>query len=334
MEENAQVSGFYSIETVRYQGFNEQLLSELERIVYAFYQKPKVQALMNFYDDLHNHIFNSPSAHNLDIAQFAPELIQQLYKTFRERGFHGSVYDMLMAIAKFIDIGSLNDIKLGTSRVKAVNAIGWKYIFQKHATNKKAHPPRFEVFQPDASFNVYPSWGFNHLFKEQFDIFTEEGYTLPAWNLREGTQTFEFSYSLLQEWETFHLFSLSNPNGDVTCSLQKMNTKTSLGNILVEWKNADKYTTLFSIPLPIEPIGVNRVVLAYNNSILIYRDIHTINQFVFTSDIPNPLTSKNLSPIALMLGAPLQQKAAPIAMRDIAYYHTKATEQEQVFFLN
>ena len=130
------------------------------------------------------------------------------------------------------------------------------------------------------------------------------------------------------------MFSLSNPNGDVTCSLQKMNTKTSLGNILVEWKNADKYTTLFSIPLPIEPIGVNRVVLAYNNSILIYRDIHTINQFVFTSDIPNPLTSKNLSPIALMLGAPLQQKAAPIAMRDIAYYHTKATEQEQVFFLN
>lgn len=330
MEENAKVSGFHSIDVIRYDGFTERMLSDLEVIITNFYNLPKVQAMIQFYDDLSNHLFNSPGAHDIDITPWSPELIQQLYRTYRSSGFVGTKQDMLSSIAKFIEIGSMEDYIAGFSDKKAVNVLGWQYLFKKHSADKHAHKSIFEIIQPNAVLNREPGFYFSHLFGDQFQIFqTDGGYTITSWNQNSGTLYFDFLYDFTEnsdtEAVTETLFTLAfvGFNLVVTYSYDAVNKAKLHFSIHKTTLVTPEIQDLYILKLPFDTKGYDRVVWSYDKNTIQIRDL------LSSVSIPNPIKS---SPFSLNLGIPLDNKGT--ALREISYYRIQSTEDEQLFFLN
>lgn len=188
------MQSFYKYDTTRHIGFNEELLSNLERILLSFRNSPLVSGLCKFYDNLNEHLA-STNPHQLDISEFDPDILGQMYDLYQSLGYTGTVEDMLKSLIKSIPaIADPKTIGSSAARHEAVNVEGWKKLLDIHNRSRSAHKILFDLYYlNEKMFYTDPSWEFCYMFKELYDSYIKDGYTLTSWNPQEGTLFFEFT---------------------------------------------------------------------------------------------------------------------------------------------
>ena len=178
---------FSTYDRIHDHGWSEALISNLERILHAMRESPPVYNMISFYDELNTHLA-ATNPHDFRITQYSEEIIDQLYGIYRRLGYDGSIADMLERILKNITIADVDTILNSATRYEAVNVIGWKLLTDTHKANAHAHHKLFHVFRlDDQMFYPESSWSFSSTFKELWNPFAVQGYTLDGWNTYEGT---------------------------------------------------------------------------------------------------------------------------------------------------
>ena len=324
METNASITGWTSVDTIRFIGFSERVMSDLEIIIQNFYKLPKVQAMMQFGEDLRVHLYQSPNDHDLDISPWHDRLIKQLYRTYRLSGYTGSIKDMLFSIDKVIDIAKHVDITAGYTKTKAVDLGGWRWLFDKHSTERLSHYDRFDDLQPSEVLNLYPGFSFSHFIKENFDPYKTTGYPIDSWNDSAGTLLVDLHYDLSNVGTIIQQFNILSLEFATTSFLIRLIAKAGSfkcrGYVVDKTSGAE--TALFTTTLPVDPIGYTPLLLVYADKKITIRDL------LSNITIGNPFSE---APYKLKLFQPLGETGTCI--REVTYYREAATTAQQLFFL-
>lgn len=329
-QEQSTVSGFHSYDAVKYHGFTSKNMSDLERIIATFTHLPKTQAVLAFYDQIRDHL-GEKDGHHLDISQLSDELVRQLFYTYRQMGYTGSREDMIHAMVKTIEVGSVDDVLAGMSTKKAVNVPGWLAKFKEHSTDPEAHASFFDSLLPNDALNVDPDFYISYFFGEQNFLLEEEGYTITDWNKKHGTLYMALAYNFTDVTsvveQTFLTLKFLNRTIDFVVSYEPSIHKA---NVFLYETNKITKKILGAITLPFEDKGYDRLVLIHEQDKCFLRSM-----LVTTPTFDNPFG--NDTPIALELAAPIQLNANAkdkITIREVAHYPIAASISEQLFFLN
>ena len=153
---DSKITGFDTLSTLRFEGFTERNISELEQILLNLAKSESVQCIKDFYINLHNHI-KANKGHDLDISGYETEFIYQLYEVYRRYGNTGSIKDMPLHVEKNVPIATNRDVDAGFNDTKAVTAKQFNSMFQKHLDNPEAHHPIYDALVPDATFTGTPT---------------------------------------------------------------------------------------------------------------------------------------------------------------------------------
>lgn len=156
MADNSKISGFDTLSTLRFEGFTERNMSEMEQILLNLSRSKEFQSISELYLKLYNHIHSS-SGHNIDITPDEHAFISQLYDVYRRYGNTGSVTDMLMSIVKQVQIATNMDVDGGFNDTKAVTAAQCKRLFNKHLLENNAHRAIYNAMVPKATFTAPPA---------------------------------------------------------------------------------------------------------------------------------------------------------------------------------
>lgn len=156
MTDNSKITGFDTLSTLRFEGFTERNMSELEQILHNLDKSDSVQNIKDFYINLYNHIHSS-GEHNIDLSEHNSTFLGKLYEVYRRYGNTGSMSDMLHRIEKNITIATNKDIAAGFNDTKAVTAGQFKTVFNKHVDNATAHRRIYDALVPDATFTGTPT---------------------------------------------------------------------------------------------------------------------------------------------------------------------------------
>lgn len=156
MADNSKISGFDTLSTLRFEGFTERNMSEMEQILLNLSRSKEFQSISELYLKLYNHIHSS-SGHNIDITPDEHAFISQLYDVYRRYGNTGSVTDMLMSIVKQVQIATNMDVDGGFNDTKAVTAAQCKRLFNKHLLENDAHRTIYNAMVPKATFTAPPA---------------------------------------------------------------------------------------------------------------------------------------------------------------------------------
>lgn len=156
MADNSKISGFDTLSTLRFEGFTERNMSEMEQILLNLSRSKEFQSISELYLKLYNHIHSS-SGHNIDITPDEHAFISQLYDVYRRYGNTGSVTDMLMSIVKQVQIATNMDVDGGFNDTKAVTATQCKRLFNKHLLENNAHRTIYNAMVPKATFTAPPA---------------------------------------------------------------------------------------------------------------------------------------------------------------------------------
>lgn len=182
------ISGFTEYTNVRYQGFTETLLSELEQIIRKFRDDSKTQNIIDFFTNLRKH-FDTVNDGTIDLEDFSDEIVTQLYLTYRELGYRGTKAEMIMTLIKLIPIGTLDEVLAGINETKAVGAKSFGVLFNTHASSPVAHYIHFKQIEYERNFNTS---GIDHLSA----IFPLADPIRPCFpRLNEATTTEEFNWA-------------------------------------------------------------------------------------------------------------------------------------------
>jgi hypothetical protein len=155
MTDNSKLTGFDTLSTLRFEGFIERNIYEIEQILLNLAKSDKVQNIKNLYINLHNHI-HSTNGHNLDMSEYERNFISQLYEVYRRYGNNGSMEDMLLQVEKHVNISANRDIDAGFNSTKAVTAPQLKKVFNEHIKNPQAHRAIYNALVPRATFTGTP----------------------------------------------------------------------------------------------------------------------------------------------------------------------------------
>ena len=156
MTDNSKITGFDTLSTLRFEGFTERNMSELEQILHNLDKSDSVQNIKDFYINLYNHIHSS-GGHNIDLSEHDSTFLGKLYEVYRRYGNTGSMSDMLHRIEKNIAIATNKDIAAGFNDTKAVTAGQFKTVFNKHVDNATAHRRIYDALVPNATFTCTPT---------------------------------------------------------------------------------------------------------------------------------------------------------------------------------
>lgn len=317
-EENAKVTGFHSISTVSYRGFSETVLRELEQYLHKISGSTKARALMDFFVELDKHLVHNPKAHNLDISQWSEELLNQLFNSYRECGFTGTRKDMILGIEKLITVASELDVQAGYSTVKALNVLGWQTYFHDHQADRKSHLDRFSTLYPRGAVNKEPLFYFSHMFKENYEPYEDDGYTLDCWNPKAGSLVLD---TTLNYDEDLTIFTIEGIDWYLVLQGAIVNGIDTIE--LVLHRNTD-VTKIISYSLKTNnTLQRERLVMSFDNKI-----VHIKSQLTESS---NPLLLPSF-PVAIKLNQPLVRGSRGI--REILYYPFLLGIEEQLHFLN
>ena len=300
MEENASITGFHTISTLNYKGFDERVLSDLEQIIVDFTGLPRVQALITFYVTVRDHLL-SCDTHGLKIANFKGVLIRQLYQAYRDAGFTGSIGEMLTNIVSGLKVASIADITAGYSERKVTPAPGWKYLADAHEDDLNAHL-RFKELTPT---NYNPA------------LYETGGYTIDQWNTSCGSLYLDFTYDFTNDKNGKVLFDIDFLQHHLLVSISY--TTSSTMTITVTFGDVVKTITVTT-----GPIGCDRLLIIYNQGDLLIRDE--------TTSIHLTCNLADILPVALILHTTLGTTGTSI--REFSYYPVALTSTEQLFLLN
>lgn len=156
MTDNSKITGFDTLSTLRFEGFTERNMSELEQILLNLDKSESVQNIKDFYINLYNHIHDT-KGHDIDLSSYSHTFLHQLYEVYRRYGNIGSISEMLLQVEKNITVATNKDIDAGFNDTKAVTAKQFKPIFQKHLDNPRAHRIIYDKLVPKATFTCTPT---------------------------------------------------------------------------------------------------------------------------------------------------------------------------------
>lgn len=156
MTDNSKITGFDTLSTLRFEGFTERNMSELEQILLNLDKSESVQNIKDFYINLYNHIHDT-KGHDIDLSEYSHTFLHQLYEVYRRYGNIGSISEMLLQVEKNITVATNKDIDAGFNDTKAVTAKQFKPIFQKHLDNPRAHCTIYDKLVPKATFTCTPT---------------------------------------------------------------------------------------------------------------------------------------------------------------------------------
>ena len=321
-ETDSSWSGFYRYDTTRFKGFSEALISNMERILLRMRESPPLYDMLTFYNQIDEHL-TATDPHDFAVNQITYELIQQLYEVYKNLGYDGSIEDMLSAVLKNITIADVESIMHSATRFEAINTIGWKLLADRHLYNVSAHRGLFDVLRiQDRMFYPEPTWHFNYTFKEFWDSYRTDGYTLANWNPYEGTLFMEFSlndltidatlWTLYLQYQTF-IFKVCPVEG-----------KQSL--IIID-NNREIVSTPVATNMEIPCI--ERLVFTYDNQ------AHTLYWRTLLDG--GMIENITMSPgVYFTMTAPLQEQcdaATPAVIRLLSYYPRKMETDQTLILL-
>lgn len=162
MTDNSKITGFDTLSTLRFEGFTERNMSELEQILLNLDKSESVQNIKDFYINLYNHIRDT-RGHEIDLAEYSDTFLYQLYEVYRRYGNKDSISEMLLQVEKNVTIATNKDIDAGFNDTKAVTAKQFKSIFQKHLDNPRAHRTIYDKLVPKATFTGIPTLSYINL---------------------------------------------------------------------------------------------------------------------------------------------------------------------------
>ena len=162
MTDNSKITGFDTLSTLRFEGFTERNMSELEQILLNLDKSESVQNIRDFYINLYNHIHDT-RGHDIDLSGYSDAFLYQLYEVYRRYGNKDSISEMLLQVEKNVTIATNKDIDAGFNDTKAVTAKQFKSIFQKHLDNPKAHRTIYDKLVPKATFTGIPTLSYINL---------------------------------------------------------------------------------------------------------------------------------------------------------------------------
>jgi hypothetical protein len=70
MTDNSKITGFDTLSTLRFEGFTERNMSELEQILLNLDKSESIQNIKDFYINLYNHI-HSTRGHDIDLSGYS-----------------------------------------------------------------------------------------------------------------------------------------------------------------------------------------------------------------------------------------------------------------------
>lgn len=162
MTDNSKITGFDTLSTLRFEGFTERNMSELEQILLNLDKSESIQNIKDFYINLYNHIHDT-RGHDIDLSEYSDAFLYQLYEVYRRYGNKDSISEMLLQVEKNVTIATNKDIDAGFNDTKAVTAKQFKSIFQKHLDNPKAHRTIYDKLVPKATFTGIPTLSYINL---------------------------------------------------------------------------------------------------------------------------------------------------------------------------
>lgn len=331
----AEVSGFNSIDAIRYVGFNDRFISTFEEILTNFSNMQRTQDIINFTSKLRQHI-NNNNAHDLQLDDVSSTLIDQLYEMYRQYGYTGTTGDMLDALLKQVDIGTLEEVILGVSQTKAITAPCWQVLADRHNANVRSHKHIFETLQPGDAFNVTPQLFLNYYLRQIDETFRGDTVTLSEWNPHEGTIYFKFGYNYTDNIKIVtagvgidHIWSLTYPQYTIQCDIA-IDLSNKHAALLINYIDGIQNRTrnLATISLAFANNIVENIVITYTPTKLTLRTTTT----TITNDSGNQYFGGNHSPSQLVFHQPFNDQGT--ALREFAIYPVAAKNSEQVFFLN
>ena len=333
-ENDATCSGFHSLDTVHYEGFQDSFLSNFEEILRNFTKLPKTQAIVTFLDRLRDHL-QDRDGHDLQLSKLEDiehDLTKQLYKAYREYGNDGSVGDMYHQILKDVEVATLEEALLGISRDKAINVPAWQELIARHDRQARSHKELFDTLQPKSAFNVSPTFYFSYYLQQLQELYEDDEYTIDTWNPEEGTIYFSVGYNYQDFPEladatvgTIPIWSLEFIDRTITCSIQiDKSVEKAFLTLRTVHRDGNRVRQSPALPLPFVSNIVENVVLTYDGTRMRLRDTlyEGTDIDIFEKQIP----------YALKLHLPLTNSGSGI--REISHYNLSAQRSAQLFFLN
>ena len=316
--ENNKVSNFSEISSHKYDKFNEMVLSQLEQIIINFTNLPRVQALIQFYDTVNNHIFHEPKAHGFSINPYKSELINQLYQVYLNFGYTGDAKQMLFSFIKNIEIATHEDINYGWDKTKALPLSGWNTLFKKHDDNPKAHQELYDLFNQYGVKFLEPYFYFNYCGLDNDVLFNQTDFTIDKWNQNRGTLYCEFNLNKSNITDNvLTLFRLKALDKEIKFEVQVIDEKLYLA--------FNSGSNIYLLKSPIETKGLDRFIITYDENMCEFRNLidhKVIEDFNFNHFNP------------FVMHGDLNISHNDTAIRELAYYPVVTRSNDQLFFLN
>lgn len=195
-EDDALVSGWRGIYTVRYEGFNSRNIDEFKRILDALENSVKYLSVHELYNNTQAHISN-PDAHQITLN--ANDVLNQIYDLYRDIGNTGTLDDLVSSIDKNIKVCNQDELSAGISTSKAVPATLWKPYWITHLNRLSSHMVIRETITPDNCVNMEPVFFFdadavNQLQYSLEDIWNTEGTTIVFRCTRDTGELFHITF--------------------------------------------------------------------------------------------------------------------------------------------
>lgn len=313
------VSEFHTIEALNSAGISESSIAELNHIVHNLLQDPRTLKALSFTDELDKHLRNT-NAHDIKLNQSAPDLIIELYNSYRDAGYTGTIQDMCIAIEKDVTVASHSTMVNAWSDTEAVNTKEWRWRFNQHFNNTDAHKELLDIFRPQYCLNISPilSLDYRYISTERVNL---TSYPIDYWNEPDGTINIEICFNYKEDIDkdiirlvadttefTVHLH-IANEVVTITCGFTGSDP---MGTI--------RYTTEDRLP----EAFIERISITYN------RNRYAIRDLFKTFNIIRP--AGDFIPHTLKTELPLRKDHN--SLRTLSIYREGISISEQNFFLN
>ena len=315
------VMGFHTYEALTPVGFTPRVIQELEQLIIKFTHSSKVHLLLKFYQDLKDHIYRSPNAHQLNIEEWKEELLQQLYYLYRQAGFNGSQQEMLLNVIKNIEIATAEDLLRPVSKYKAVGTDFWRSLAEQHSNDPNAHPYLYKFFHNNYEvFNRQPVIYLDYTYPENLSYYENDFNLDDTWDPNGGTFLFGISYNSPSViTQTLYSIQFNNKVFRIDYAFDD----SGYSKLMCFMRDEISDNLMYDKILEYAQSGVTGLVLAYNRASVMFLCEDDFDVVVTQFPVEKPLSTSIHVPIA----------ARGLAIRKFAYYTTQASAEEAKFLL-
>lgn len=129
-----------------------ELLSEINNIK-KILSKEKIEELFVL---LENHLHDNLNPHELTLETLGTSVIYELYNTWIDKGYVGSVDDFLKVLFQYVEIATPMETLHNPDSSKLVSIKGSKFIYDNHIQDPNAHDEMFRAMFPGKAVTTEP----------------------------------------------------------------------------------------------------------------------------------------------------------------------------------